>query len=531
MIPSTALNRTVKHNPANEEHFGFLTRALGGEQLLRQKYPDLYKILLYTREKAVKQANGLSAGQMKAAAPFDYGLKDSMKIRTINYDPYTTVATVSSIDLVEKNPSLIMTGELKDITHNELIDGFAICDYDTHALEGSIKGDSKKLIRGDEYEFLATTTFFRIVYDGEGKPSMDSQTDTTDAKKVVSSSTIVRNVTVENPDSVRHPGASQTVIYYNNRRGSGCDYYYNNVGSRSDSVDVYIPFSGSVEFNDNFKPSYVDKNTNFKLQIENINNGAASFNTAHWNEIQWKVDGSVLSWRFPDCWYNILAKNNFAVANDVNFYCQMYIAVKSGSFTVPVPIVISSRDYEHPDPSFRKIRKLYIEWGCFAQGTVIRMSDGSLKQIQDIKAGERVKTENGSAAVTEVITGTERDMVFIKTPNGNEIKVTKDHPVLTGQGFKAAGALNAGDILKMEYGDDMIAELHYVTYGGNVFSIRTDSEEPVTAEGFYMGDFGCQNRLKEKPRKSSSIAKEGFQQELEDLVGSLNRQLEERRNG
>lgn len=531
MINPTALNATVKHNLAKEEHFDFLTRTLGGELLLRQKYPDLYKILLYTKEKAAKTANSLSAGQVNAVSPFDYGLKDSMKIRTLNYDPYTTVATASSIDLVDKNPSLIMIGELKDITHNELIDGFAICDHDTHALDGNIEGDSTKLIRGDEYEFLATTTFSRIVYDREGNPSLESQTDTTNARKVVSSSTLVKRVTVENPDSIKHPGASQTVIYYNNRTGPGCDYYYNNVGSRADSVDVYIPFSGSVEFNDSFKPSHVDKNTNFKLQIENINNGTANFNTSHWNEIQWKVDGPILSWKFPDCWYGILSKNNFAVANDVNFYCQMYVVVNLGSSTLPVPIVISSRDYEHSDPSFHKIKKLYIEWGCFAQGTKIRMSDGSLKQIQDIKAGEQIKTENGSAAVTEVITGTEQDMVFIKTTKGNEIKVTKDHPVLTGQGFKAADALNAGDILKMEYGDDMIAELHYVTYGGNVFSIRIDSQEPVIAEGFYMGDFGCQNRLKEKPKENSSIAKEGFQQELEDLIGSLNKQLEERRNG
>lgn len=528
--PAT-LNKTIKHNLAKEEHFDFLTRTLGGEQLLRQKYPDLYKILLYTKEKSVKTADSLSAGQVNAASPFDYGLSDSMKIRTLNYAPYTTVSTASSIDLVEKNPSLIMIGELKDITHNELIDGFAICGHDTHALDGNIEGDSRKLIRGDEYEFLAETTFSRIVYDGEGNPFLKCQTDHTNARKVVSSSTLVKCVTVENPDSIKHPGASQTVIYYNNRKGPGCDYYYDNVGSRADSVDVYIPFSGSVEFNDAFKPSYVDKNTNFKLQIENINNGVANFNTSHWNEIQWKVNGSTLSWKFPDCWYDILSKNNFAVANDVNFYCQMYVTVNFASSTLSVPIVISSRDYEHSDPSFHKIKKLYIEWGCFARGTKIRMSDGSLKQIQDIKAGDHVRTENGSAAVTEVITGTEQDLVFIKTPKGSEIKVTKDHPVLTGQGFKAAGALNAGDILKMEYGDDMIAELHYVTYGSNVFSIRIDSHEPVIAEGFYMGDFGCQNRLKENPPQNSSLAKEGFQQELEDLIGSLNKQLEERRNG
>lgn len=147
MISPTTLSRIIKHNLAKEEHFNFLTRTLGGEQLLRRKYPDSYKILLYTKEKSAKTANQLGAGQINAVSPFDYGLNDSMKIHTLNYDPHTTVSTASSIDSVEENPSLIMIGELKDITYNELIDGFAICDHDTHALDGNIEGDSKKLRR------------------------------------------------------------------------------------------------------------------------------------------------------------------------------------------------------------------------------------------------------------------------------------------------------------------------------------------------------------------------------------------------
>lgn len=522
MFKGTAPTTRVKHNLADNIQYELVLRSLGGEKLLKQKYPEMYKILLYTRDKQIKNANETVALRAPLDNEYTYGLEDSMKIRTLNYDPATTLESVSSINTVHKNPSLIIVGELKDITHNKAIDGFAVYDSNSQYLDGEINCKSVSLIKDTEYEFMAKSTFSKIEYDESGNPFYSSLTDVTDAKKVVAASTLVKNITVNAPDSIKHPGAARTVIYYNNRTGSGCDYYYNNVKADSNSVEVYIPFNGSVEFANGFKPSYVDKNLDFMLQIVTAKSGVANFNTAHWNEIEWTLNNSSLSWKFPDCWYDILQKNNFDSANDVNFYCKMSVVLEGG---IAVPIVISSEDREHKDPSFKKIKAINIAWGCFAKGSRIKMSDNTLKNIEDLKVGDKVKTENGCAAVIETIVGSEEKMILIRASNGCKLTITDDHPVMTEAGWKTAGDLSAADIIKTETGLSGIEELHYVNYRDKVFSVRLETESDLISEGIYTGDFGCQNRLKTVSKNSSDVKKEEFQQELEELISSINNDM------
>lgn len=48
MTTRTPLSR-IEHNFAIDSYFDFALNRLGGEKLIRQKYPELYKIMLYTR--------------------------------------------------------------------------------------------------------------------------------------------------------------------------------------------------------------------------------------------------------------------------------------------------------------------------------------------------------------------------------------------------------------------------------------------------------------------------------------------------
>ena len=96
--------------------------------------------------------------------------------------------------------------------------------------------------------------------------------------------------------------------------------------------------------------------------------------------------------------------------------------------------------------------------------------------------------------------------------------------------MKRAGQLNAGDILIMEYGNDTIAQLYVSEYHDKVFSIRTKTDSTVIAECFLMGDFGCQNHMKEQP-EDRETAKEEFQEELADLMAELRVRGEELTDG
>ena len=90
-------------------------------------------------------------------------------------------------------------------------------------------------------------------------------------------------------------------------------------------------------------------------------------------------------------------------------------------------------------------------------------------------------------------------MILIRTSNGCKLTITDDHPIMTESGWKAAGNLNAADIIKTEIGLSAIEEFHYVDYNDKVFSVRLETEAALISEGIYTGDFGCQNRLKDVP--------------------------------
>ena len=513
--------KRIRHNLADLRGLEFVTEKLGGEERLKKKYPEVYKMLVCSGKYEQMLANGDTVAPLLWPGSSEgetFGLIDSVGIRTLNYDVSSTAYTSSGMSLVEENKSMVIVGELKDITHGQSLDGFAVTASNSHELDGFSCVKSASLIRDTEYEFLASSTFYKTVIDQEGTPHYVCETQQTDVVKVIDAASIVQELIVNDPIPIKHPGADITKVYYNNRTSSGCDYYYDNVSSGEYDVEVNVDFSGSVTFLKGFAPLYVDKNNDFNLQM--INKGAAAFNIGYWNDIVWDVSGQTLSWKFPSNWHDRLQSKLFHAANPVDFYCKMNVATESG---LSIPIVISSYGIEHSDPSYKKINQIDIEWGCFAKGTAIIMADGTENRIEEIKTGERVLTQNGSAEVTEVIRGQEEKLICIATGSGNRLLITKDHPVLTEEGWKRANELSAADILLMRHGRDVIKELHMQEYNGPVYSIRIDSEDALIAEGFYAGDFGQQNKI---PVESAGNAnKEAYQEEMEELIKDLDMEM------
>ena len=95
---------------------------------------------------------------------------------------------------------------------------------------------------------------------------------------------------------------------------------------------------------------------------------------------------------------------------------------------------------------------------CFTGDTLVATEDG-LKPIEDVKAGELVwseDTETGEKELRKVtsVSVTETVELVHVWVGKEEIKTTRNHPFyVEGQGWKAAGELVAGDVLKTENGD------------------------------------------------------------------------------
>lgn len=523
---------TIRHNLARDFDYEYIIWRLGGEDLLKKKYHQVYQMLQETRGQDLKMAEKGECPMNECEAD-GTGLTDAMNIRTLNFHPQTTLESTSCMDMTRENPSIVIIGDVSDVVSKKSVDGFAINDNYSSYLTGGIKVPAASLIRGQERHFLATSTFYWTEQDEEGKPLLRSKTDVSDVVKIIGASSLVTSMTVEAPMPMRHIGGQKTTIYYN-RKGilddSLWDYYYEKVGTTPENISVHMPFKGSATFLDGFTPKpYIDRNEDFFLYIENKKNGVANFNLSQMSAISLRVSGQTISWEFPIDWKTTIAKKALTGAQQLTFYAHMHIMTEKG---ISVPLTIQSDGVTHEDPSYAKIPKIDILWGCFAKDTHITMADGSEKMVCEIRPGEQVRTRNGNCKVEDLIQGPEERLVLIRSVKGNVIRLTENHPLLTTEGIKMAKDLTWGSILEMEYGRDAIEELHMVEYHDTVYSLLLADEEFLIADGYFAGDFKAQNRvMKEaeaaaKEEKNRKLAP--FQQELNELITSLAEEKGER---
>lgn len=520
-------NDTVKyyHNLAIPGEMEHITMQLGGEDRLKRSYPEVYKMLLRSGERAKNIANGITTAPIihEDDSGDILGKIDSIGIRTLNFDLFTSTYTSSVMSMVRENKSLVIIGDLHDITHDHSLDGFAVSGENSHNLTGFSDVPSSQLVMDQQYEFLASSTFYRTVIDKDGQSYYEVETQKTDVMKMIGASTLVKELIVNDP-MPRNKSASHTTIFYNYRTGD-CDYYYNNVSSGLYDVEVNLDFSGEVTLQDKFTPVGVNKNSDFMLHLI-FNNGAAQFNSKYWDEIKWEIKGHTLSWRFPVNWHNRLISSEIHAADNTEFYCKMYVTTDSGIY---VPIVISSAPIDHKDTSYMRIKPLNIQWGCFAKGTMITMSDGTAIPVETVREGDTVRTRTGTARVTGIVTGEEQKMIVIGTYQGHKLLLSKGHPVLTESGWKAADKLSASDVLLTVSGAERIAELHYCDYNDKVYSFSIDIDDAIIAEGIFAGDFERQNKCESSDSPNNRPEKlEGYQEEMKALVQELDRSLKRR---
>ena len=147
-----------------------------------------------------------------------------------------------------------------------------------------------------------------------------------------------------------------------------------------------------------------------------------------------------------------------------------------------------------------------INLGCFAYGSKILMGDGRLIAGEKIKKGDYVWNPviKMPVQVVETTSGPERPaLVKIETASGEIVKVTRNHPVLTGLGLKAAKDIKAGDQLRKIDGSGAVVT--NVTSdkenGSFVWNVRLGGRDQgdefhyVFVDGIITGDLTLQEKL------------------------------------
>lgn len=521
-----------RHNLADDVDFQYTMNLFGGEELLKKNFPGVYEMLCATKAHHEEmQEKNLEPLNAAAANGFD----NSSKVRYVSLDPTKDLATASSIHRTNENLQLMIVSQVRDVTNNKALDGFAIQESNTTFLEGVVKQPNKTLVQSTKREYKVSSSFVWVSgHDASGKPIFDVLTVDVDALKMLENTFIVNNITINDPHTIRNPQSPNTKIIYDRQHivGEKYDYAYPLIKT-GNQVRMKIPFNGSVTFNPLYKPTGVRKDT-FRLMLEHKNFGTIQFNKNAWNKIKWTIKDNVISWAFPEDWETTVNIAFFPASGiGFQFYCEMEIDVNFGGVPFPIPIyvVISSEDLAHDDPSYKKIKPIDIYWGCLGKDTQVRMADQSYKTISDIRIGEMILDANGkSVQVVDIMTGIEERMILVESEDGKSILLTDSHPILTERGMVLAKNLNASDILIMENGSKSALRYVYIhEYNDQVYSLVFEKSTNLIGNGFIVGDFETQNEVMAQAAIIESAKKPllGFQKEIRDLVAILDAKLKQ----
>jgi hypothetical protein len=131
---------------------------------------------------------------------------------------------------------------------------------------------------------------------------------------------------------------------------------------------------------------------------------------------------------------------------------------------------------------------------CFAGGTKITMGNGKLKNIEEIKVGETVRSYDVNkhnvvnSKVTQVFHHSSKDVsngyLIMTIEGGHELKVTPNHPLYVNGQWKEAGTLRAGDQLLNESNKkERIIAIKKVIAQIPVFNLEVNQYHDYFAEG------------------------------------------------
>jgi hypothetical protein len=161
----------------------------------------------------------------------------------------------------------------------------------------------------------------------------------------------------------------------------------------------------------------------------------------------------------------------------------------------------------HTDTCF--ICGCFRDIGCFAPGVKITMADGSLRKIEDVRAGDMLRNAKSGAPVKvrQVIEGPEPLPLIRFGFDGTTVTTSQAHPVLTAAGLKPADELKKGDAIFDARGNPhplTILETLPIEEGQRVINVKLDAassdadERLIVSDGIITGDIVLQGLLKER---------------------------------
>ncbi|MCM1143738.1 MAG: hypothetical protein NC318_08550 [Blautia sp.] len=176
-----------------------------------------------------------------------------------------------------------------------------------------------------------------------------------------------------------------------------------------------------------------------------------------------EAEDSVITYSFKELWEDTKLTDCFDLNNPHTKadYLLTIEALDINGRCITLMLTNIKSLIEKNDPGRTKtIQDIEVYLDCFSRGTKIRMADGSLKTVENIRKGDLVKTpDGGQVSVREVQAQEDCQVIGIELAGGRVLSVTDGHAVATTDGVFPAFRLKEGQEVLTEDGVDRISHL------------------------------------------------------------------------
>lgn len=508
-----------------------ILKDLGGEDLLKSNYPEVYTAFLKTVEKHEQQK-----GNLGTTNPM--GLSGGAFAEPISITKDTTALKGNVVDGSE------LKGSIQGVTFvqggNPWARGYVNGYMMNQTQNIFLSTCSKKLTNENYYEYIHKCNVEDITTIGNqniqnyiickgilADKTMEYLESNSNVFVVKGSDSTVAYMKMDAPRSkvnnnpivmmyARSPDHGETIDY---------DYPNNHIIDGTDKVKTLFPVKGSITFNDDFKPQKFSLESKCSKPIlQYKKKGVCEYNYTY-EEIAacFKIsdhNSQVVEFELKEDWkmdLDISAYTSDHASRDISFVFSFFFETATEFGIEEIPILITStvdagkRFYESTDDTNVYLPLIYIKWGCFAKETMILMSDRKEKKISEIMIGEMLMGENGELLrVVDRITGKEERIFCIRTKKKKLLRVTQTHPIATADGIVRAEDLKPGMLLRCTDGTEDEIEFVYINeYDDIVYNLITEGgSRIIAANGIWAGDFELQNDNTVMKQKVEPVSEE-----------------------
>lgn len=309
-----------------------------------------------------------------------------------------------------------------------------------------------------------------------------------------------------------------------------CDYVWSE--STQDHPIVRLPMVGSQKFKSNIVGPLKEENITCYLMLVNKGGAGAPIKPTGGllSGIQISPnDPKLLTWNFP---YNGDIKLDksiqfgpatFAPDSLTALFFQVILNVEGSTDPVQTCIYGTTSPYWSPSsydqPGIYVIRPFDYVWHCVAEDTEVTLIDKSTKRIDQLTGGEALLGIDGKTVrVLDTVFGQEeKPLLAITNDQGESIKVTNNHFIMTDKGPQKADKLSEGDALITVTGTSKIKSITREVFNRRVWNIGLINTDAEPAEDHYF--FG--NGMLIGDRHAASHFALNHEKTLEDVLQAL----------